>query len=73
MATSLSPEEAAARLAYWTAHLAGVPTLQLPTDYPRPPSHKARAAGGAWAWCARARSATDGRTRRWWRRSACCA
>ena len=28
------------RLAYWTEHLAGVPTLQLPTDYPRPQSHK---------------------------------
>ena len=32
----------AGRVAYWTRHLDGVPTLQLPTDYPRPPSHKAR-------------------------------
>jgi aspartate racemase len=25
-------------LAYWTRHLAGLPALRLPTDYPRPPA-----------------------------------
>lgn len=28
------------RLAHWQEHLAGAPTVQLPTDYPRPVIHQ---------------------------------
>jgi len=38
----VTDNELAARLEWWEQHLRGVPTLQLPTDYPRPPSAKAR-------------------------------
>jgi amino acid adenylation domain-containing protein/non-ribosomal peptide synthase protein (TIGR01720 family) len=43
--TWLQGEELQRQLDYWSRQLAHVPTLQLPTDYPRPPVQTFRGAG----------------------------